>query len=160
MEVKCGYDDLVPIADLRLNDLNPNRHSKDQIKTLAKILKYQGWTYSVNVSKLSGFVNTGHGRIEAAILNKWTHVPVKYIDFKDESQELANMISDNAIAEWADLDFKMINVILPDIGPLDIELLGIKDFEVEPADKESESGAESKVERDKCDHCGQDLPYA
>ena len=125
----------MPIEGLLEHPKNPNKHTKEQIKRLAKILEYQGWTYPINVSNLSGFINTGHGRLAAAKLNGWTEVPVNFIDFESDEQELANLISDNAIAEWAELDLGQINLMLPEIGPIDIELLGIKDFEIEVADK-------------------------
>jgi DNA modification methylase len=43
--------------------------------------------------------------------------------------------SDNAIAMWAELDLKEINFDLSELGPFDIDLLGIKDFTVTPEEK-------------------------
>jgi site-specific DNA-methyltransferase (adenine-specific) len=126
---------LVAISDLRLNPNNRNKHPEDQIKRLAKILKENGWRYPVKVSNLSGVVSSGHGRIEAAKINGWTHVPVQRQDYASQEAEYADAISDNAIASWAELDLSGINSDIGELGPdFDIDLLGIKDFVLEPAE--------------------------
>lgn len=136
MNIHCGYDELVPICKLKLHPRNPNKHSTEQVERLAKILSYQGWRYPVNVSNLSGYVVSGHGRIEAAKVNGWESVPVKFQDFTDEDQEYAAVISDNSIASWAELDLAVINNELQNFDPtFDIDLLGIKDFVLDPAEK-------------------------
>ena len=64
-------------------------------------------------------------------------MPVNYQDYEDETQEYADLQADNAIASWAELDFSGINADLGDLGPdFDIDLLGIKNFEIDVADKE------------------------
>lgn len=134
--INCLFDEMVPVKDLKPHKKNRNKHPQDQIERLAKILKYQGWRYPVKVSKLSGMVTSGHGRIEAAKLNGWESVPVNYQFYVNEEQEYADVQSDNAIASWAELDLSGINTDLGDLGPdFDLDMLGIKDFVLEPADK-------------------------
>jgi DNA modification methylase len=134
--VKCLFDELLPIGDVKPHPKNRNDHPKDQIERLAKILDYQGWRYPVKISNQTGFVTSGHGRIEAARLNGWTEVPVNYQDYEDEAQEYADVIADNAIASWAELNLKGINLDIPALGPeLDINLLGIRNFTLDVADK-------------------------
>lgn len=146
MKINCLYDKLVPVSDLNAHPKNPNTHSKEQIERLAKILAYQGWRYPVKVSKRSGFITSGHGRLEAAKLNGWTEVPVNFQDYESEEQERADIVSDNAIAEWSELDLSMINADIGELGPdFDIDLLGIKDFELEPADKREPGCNEDEV---------------
>lgn len=136
MKVRCAHDELVLTSQLKSHPKNRNRHPADQIVRLADILKYQGWRYPVKVSKRSGFVTSGHGRIEAARLNGWDKVPVNYQDYDSEEQEYADVQADNAIASWAELDLSGINSDLGDLGPdFDIDLLGIKDFVLEPIEK-------------------------
>lgn len=136
MKVHCPHDKLVPVSDLKPHPKNPNKHPADQIKRLAQILEYQGFRYPVKVSQLSGFVTSGHGRIEAAKLNGWTHVPVSFQPYEDEAQEYADVVADNAIADWASLDFGNINVNIQDLGPeFDIDLLGLRFFGVDVNDK-------------------------
>lgn len=136
MQVHCSYDKLVKLSDLKPHPKNRNKHPKDQIDRLAKILDYQGWRYPVKVSKRSGFVTSGHGRIEAAKLKGWKTVPVDFQDYDSETKEIADVNSDNAIALWAELDFSGINEDIGDLGPdFDLDLLGIKNFQVDVADK-------------------------
>jgi hypothetical protein len=136
MIVHCLHDALVSVKELKPNPLNRNSHPKDQIERLAKILEYQGWRYPIKVSKRSGLITSGHGRLEAAKLLKWKEVPVSFQEYDSEEQEYADTISDNSIASWSELDLSGINSDLTDLGPdFDIDLLGIKDFGVDPAEK-------------------------
>lgn len=160
MKVHCKFDEMKPISELTTHPKNRNAHPKDQIERLAKILDYQGWRYPVKISKRSGFVTSGHGRIEAAKLNGWTKVPVNFQDYESEEQEYADLIADNSIASWSELDFAAINADIPDLGPdFNLDLLGIRDFELEPADKQDgdgginlEGGKRMAVECPKCQH--------
>ena len=136
MIVHCLYDKLVSVKDLQPHPKNRNKHSTEQVDRLAKILKYQGWRYPIKVSKRSGFITSGHGRLEAALKNKWSEVPVNLQDYESDEQEYADVQSDNAIASWAELDLSGVNSDVGDLGPdFDIDLLGIENFVLEPADK-------------------------
>lgn len=89
----------------------------------------------MKVSKLSGYVTSGHGRILAARLNGWTQVPVNYQDYETFDQEYADVQADNSIASWAELDLSGINSDIKDLGPdFDLDLLGIKDFFLDVTD--------------------------
>ena len=102
MQVNCLYDKLVPISELKPNPKNRNAHPQDQIERLAKILKYQGWRYPIKVSKRSGYITSGHGRLAAALLNAWDTVPVNYQDYESEEQEYADLQASNAITGHLD----------------------------------------------------------
>ena len=135
MKINCAHDELVPISKLKPHPRNRNTHPPDQIDRLAKIMEYQGWRTPIKVSTRSGFITSGHGRLAAAIKNKWTEVPVDYQDYETEEQEYADLTADNAIASWAELDLSGINIDIGDLGPFDLEFLGLKDFQVTMADK-------------------------
>ena len=136
MKIHCQYSELVNVSALKEHPKNSNKHPTDQIERLARILEYQGWRYPVKVSRQTGYVTSGHGRILAAKLNGWREVPVSFQDYEDETQEWADVTSDNAIASWAELDLSTINAFVPDLGPdFDLDLLGIKDFTLDAADK-------------------------
>lgn len=136
MQVHCPHDRMVGTKELKAHPQNRNRHPADQVERLAKILEYQGWRYPIKVSKRSGFITSGHGRLEAAKHLGWKEVPVSFQDYEDETQEYADVQFDNAIASWSELDLSAINSDIGDLGPdFDIDLLGIKDFVIEPADK-------------------------
>lgn len=136
MKIHCAYDSLIKIENLKPHPKNPNKHSEDQLLRLANILEYQGIRRPIRVSKLSGYVTAGHGLLLAAKRNRMREVPVNFQDYENEEQEYADIIADNAIATWADLDLSSINLNLADMDPsFDIEMFGLKDFKIEPADK-------------------------
>jgi DNA modification methylase len=147
VKINCSYDELVEIHKLVPNPKNPNIHPEDQIERLSQILDYQGQRHPVIVSKRSGFIVVGHGRLEAIKKLSWEKCAVNYQDFDSEAQEYAFVVSDNAIAEWATLDLGAINTELGDLGPdFDINLLGIENFTLEPADKEGNGDEDSVPE--------------
>lgn len=161
MKIHCTYSELVDIKSLESHPKNRNEHSKAQIERLAKILEYQGFRYPIKVSKRSGFVTSGHGRIEAAKLNKWTQVPVNYQDYDSDEQEYADLIADNSIASWSELDLSGINSDLGDLGPdFDITMLGLKSFNIDPVFEPGSEDDQGKLDQQKplvtqCPNCGE-----
>lgn len=151
MIVRCLYDQLVAPKDLKPHPQNRNDHSKEQIIELAEILNYQGWRYPIKVSKQSGFITSGHGRLMAALLNKWTEVPVNFQDYDSPEQEYADVQADNAIALWAQMDFEKIREDLKSLKDVNPRMLGIKDFvipsiPIELEDEEKEDSSENETE--------------
>ncbi len=142
MQIHCKYDKLIDFKHLNPHPKNRNQHPKEQVERLAKILKYQGIRAPIVVSKRSGFIVKGHGTLMAIKECGEKEAPVVYQDFEDDDQEYTFVQSDNAIASWAELDLAGINLDIPELGPFDIDLLGIKDFVVEPADKEGNCDAD------------------
>jgi DNA modification methylase len=141
--IKANAIELVEVSKCVPNKQNRNKHPQEQIERLADIIKYQGFRNPLIISNRSGLVVAGHGRLLAAKFLNMTHVPVIYQDFESEEQEYAAQVSDNAIASWAELDLSAINVDLPNLGPdFDINMLGIKDFVLEPADKYADKDAD------------------
>lgn len=130
MIIQSKNIEIVDIDSLVLNPKNNNKHPKEQIERLAKLIKHHGFRNPLVVSNRSGFVISGHGRIEAARLAGLKEVPIMRQNFDTEAQEYAYLTSDNAVASWAELDMGMINSELLNFPELDIELLGIKDFEI------------------------------
>jgi hypothetical protein len=140
MEIKAKEITFVDIDSLIPNPKNNNKHPKEQIERLSKLIKYQGFRNPLVVSSRSGFVLCGHGRIEAAKLAGMKQVPVMYQDFENEAQEYAYLTSDNAIASWSELDLSLVNTEMLDLGPdFDIELLGIENFTIDPVDSQIEN---------------------
>lgn len=133
IEIKSSEIKLVDIDSLVLNPKNNNKHSEEQIERLVKIYKYNGFRNPLTVSNRSGFVLCGHGRIEAARKAGMTKIPVMFQDFKSEAEEYAHLTADNEIARWAVTDMAMVNAELSLLEIPDLDVLGIKDFElVEP----------------------------
>lgn len=150
---------MINIDSLKEHPKNPNKHSEDQIKRLADILEYQGWRYPIKVSNQSGFITSGHGRLAAAKLKNWSQVPVSYQDYESEDQEYADIVSDNAIADWSDLDLSNVNLEIENLGPdFDINMLGIKNFNLDfdPGTIEEQGKLDQKkLIIMQCPHCGE-----
>jgi len=149
MKIQCLYDALVPIDNLKSHPRNRNEHPSDQVIRLSEILEYQGWRYPVKISKRSGYITSGHGRVMAAKINNWKEVPVNYQDYESEEQEYADIIADNSIASWAELNFSQINTDIQELGPFDIKQLGIKNFNIEPADKFKNDDFDTDISNDR-----------
>lgn len=132
---------MVPVSELVHHPKNPNHHPPEQIEELAKIIEAQGWRRPITVSNQTGFVTVGNGRFMAAALRGWSEVPVTYQDYDDQAQEYADLVADNAIDDWAELDLSAINKDIIELGPdFDISLLGIKDFVLDPSEIDSKLG--------------------
>ncbi len=167
MKIQCAHDALLPLHEIIENPKNPNKHPQSQIDRLAKLIDYQGQRHPIIISKRSGFVVVGHGRLEAIKKLGWEKAAVNYQEFENEAQEYAFVVSDNAIAEWAELDISSITDVLTDLGPefSDLELLGIesieslKDVFFEPGD-ESLQGKLDQKRMTCCPNCGETFDHA
>lgn len=131
--VHCSHDRLVPLARLKPNPRNYNKHPAQQIELLAKNIKAVGWRHPITVSKLSGLIVAGHARYEAAQKLGLSCAPVNFQNFKDASEEMAVMIADNRLAELAEPDMPALKDMLLelDTGAMDVELTGFDEQAVE-----------------------------
>ncbi len=132
--VHCAHTALVDPNTLRPNPANPNRHSAHQIQLLASIIQDQGWRNPITVSKRSGLVVRGHGRLEAALLLGCETVPVDEQDYGSDAEELADLLADNRLAELAELDEDDLRKLLKQIEEsdpgFDLELTGFMEDEI------------------------------
>lgn len=129
---------LVDIKSIKPNEKNRNKHSKEQIERLCEIIKYQGFRSPLIISNRTGILVSGHGRLQAAKKLGIKELPVTYQDFDSEEQEYAAGVSENSIAAWSELDLSGINLDIADLGPdFDVDLLGIDNFIIEPAELEN-----------------------
>jgi hypothetical protein len=161
-EIHCRYDRMIPIHELKDHPKNRNKHSDEQIERLAKLYEYHGIRHPIIISELSGCIVAGHGRKLAGKKAGFDSMPVVYQKFADETAEYAFIQADNAIASWAELDLAGINADLPDLGPdFDLEMLGIKSFEIDPPNfepgTEEDQGKldEKKPLITQCPNCGE-----
>lgn len=142
--IHCAHDAVVPLADLIPNPKNPNSHPDHQVALIAQVIQVNGWRAPITVSRLSGMIVRGHGRLLAAQLLKETAAPVDYQEYPSEYSEMADLVADNAVAELSrlgGLDLRTIFSSLPQefypaTGKTDDEiediLAGVADQAVEP----------------------------
>lgn len=132
--VHCAHTALHDPNTLKPNPANPNRHSAHQIQLLASIIQEQGWRNPITVSKRSGLVVRGHGRLESALLIGCEVVPVDEQDYASEAEELADLLADNRLAELAELDEDELKRLLKTIQEsdpsFDLELTGFMEDEI------------------------------
>ena len=131
MKINCAHTELVELHKLQPNPKNPNKHPDKQIEMLAKIIDYQGQRVPIVVSKRSGFITKGHGRLMAITKLNWAQCAVDYQDYESEAQEYADMVADNKIAELAEHDDELMYLNLGDFPDLTLDLLGIPMVEVD-----------------------------
>lgn len=147
MKINCSYTKLVSVEELVKHPKNPNTHTSRQIKLLAKIIKTQGFRSPIVISKRSGFIVKGHGRLESAIKAGFKEVPVDIQEYKSEAEEYADMIADNRIAELSEMN---TDTLLDLIGELeevefDVDLTG---FEASDIDELIEGVSEEEGGKD------------
>ena len=167
VKVYCSYDEMVDITQVIPNPRNPNTHSDRQVELLAKIIEYQGWRVPITVSKRSGFIVRGHGRLLAAQALDLDTVPVDYQDYANEAEEWADLIADNRIAELAEIDNTLLKDLIQEIdtGEIDLTLTGFDEEELESITteiniddffNETEEGGEGTPKKEiVCPSCGE-----
>ncbi len=132
VEVWCSFEELAKVDALKENPKNPNKHPDSQIELLAKNIKYLGWRHPITVSKRSGFIVAGHGRLMAAKKLGLKIVPVDYQDFNSDADEIAVLVADNRLAELSETSEDDLKKILSELdGKIDIDLTGFSEADVE-----------------------------
>lgn len=160
--VFCSHTEMRDPASLVEHPRNYNTHPAEQIRLLAKIIKHQGWRNPITVSKRSGYVVKGHGRLAAALQLGCSEVPVDVQEYKDEASEYADMIADNRIAELAEADQDALKGLLTDdvFEGFDLDLTGFENTDFLNDEKQLESPEDFKefdenIDTDhKCPKCG------
>lgn len=168
--VYCAHKELADISTLVPNPRNPNTHPEKQIQLLAKIIKNQGWRAPITVSNRSGFIVRGHGRLLAAQLLGAEQVPVDRQDYATETEEWADLIADNRIAELAEMDTALLKDIIEELSSdgYDLDLTGYEKEDLEsllamfeiPEEDFPEYGEsiEKDVKKVVCPECGHEFP--
>jgi len=124
--VNCAFCRMVPLEQLDPNPRNPNRHTPAQIALLAKNIMALGWRHPIIVSNQSGYIVSGHARLDAARQLGIAEAPVDFQDFRTQAEEMSYLIADNRIAELAERDAAAIKDLLQelDTGSMDMDLTG------------------------------------
>jgi ParB-like chromosome segregation protein Spo0J len=120
--VFCSHDKLADPAGLVANPRNPNTHPESQIEILSRIIKTQGWRSPIVVSKRSGFIVKGHGRLAAALRLGTKLVPVDFQEYETEAAEWADLIADNRIAELAETNHDELKKLMVELKSQDFDL--------------------------------------
>lgn len=132
MRIECSYNKLVEIDKILPHPNNRNSHSQKQIEVLAKIIAKVGQRSPIVISKKSGYVVKGHGRLKAIELLGWDKAAVDFQNYESELEEFNDRIADNEIARYSEFDRRGFELDMQDlnieIGDFDFEELGLIDF--------------------------------
>ncbi len=123
--------ELVDVSSVKPNPDNPNVHPDAQVAMLAEILKVNGWREAIIVSRRSGMVVKGHGRLQTAKFLKLKKIPVEFQDYADEQAELADMIADNRVAQHSYVDAFKLGGLLKKINEKGQGSLGYTQEEID-----------------------------
>ena len=86
-----------PISGLKPFPHNARTHTKKQINQIAASIREFGFTNPVLIDQTDVII-AGHGRVEAARLLGFDHVPTLRIGHLSEAQKRAYVIADNKLA--------------------------------------------------------------
>ena len=141
MEIKAREITLFPTGKLSSYPKNSNKHTDEQIDKIISLIDFYGHRDPLIVDADvqedgTHWVLAGNGRLSAANKAGWENLPVIFQKFKSDEEKYGFVVSHNAInsSNWGGgLDLAQINSDIGDLGPdFDIEMLGIKDFTIEP----------------------------
>jgi DNA modification methylase len=129
------------IADLTPALHNPRKHSRVQIRAIARSIEAFGFNAPILVDRNRQIV-AGHGRYEAAKLSGHAQVPVIFLDHLTETQARAYMLADNKLTDRSTWDDAKVAVQLKELSDLvldfDIEAIGFElpeiDFRIQSLD--------------------------
>jgi DNA modification methylase len=111
---------LVAIGDLKPHPKNPRRHTRAQIRAIAKSYKALGYNAPILVDR-DGRIVAGHGRWEAARLLGYTEVPVVFLDHLTEAKATAYMLADNKLTDRSTWDDNKIAIVLKELSDIALE---------------------------------------
>lgn len=144
MEIKAKEITLFPVTKLSEYPRNANKHTDEQIEKIIQLIEFYGHRDPLIVDADvqpdgTHWVLAGNGRLQAAKKAGWDNLPCVFQVFKSDEEKYGFMVSHNAVSStgWGGgLDLSQINVDITDLGPdFDIDMLGIKDFVIEPIEK-------------------------
>lgn len=102
--ISCAHDAVLALDSIRPNPQNPNTHTPEQLRRLGEILHANGWRRALTISRRSGLLTKGHGRLEAARLAGCKFAPVQFHDYESAAQELQVIVADKRAFEKGETD--------------------------------------------------------
>jgi ParB/RepB/Spo0J family partition protein len=136
-------------TELKLDPRNPRKHSREQIRAIAKSIEAFGFNAPILIDRYKKLI-VGHGRLQAAMLLGVTQVPVIRLEHLSESQAKAYMLADNKLTDRSSWDDAALAVHLKELSDLaldfDIEAIGFEtpeiDLRIQSLDAISEDAAD------------------
>lgn len=111
------------LSRIREYEHNARIHSDEQVQQIAESMQRFGVTAPVLVDE-DGVLIYGHGRLRAAQLLGFTHLPVAIAEGWTEEEKKAYRIADNQLALLSTWDERLLIDEIRTLEPADVELLG------------------------------------
>ena len=115
---------LAPIDGLKPDPRNPRKHSREQVRAIARSIEAFGFNAPILVDKHQQII-AGHGRYEAAKLLGSTVVPAISLEHLTRAQARAYMLADNKLTDRSSWDDASLALHLKELSEL------VVDFEFE-----------------------------
>ena len=124
----------VPLAALRPWERNARTHSKKQIRQISESIKTFGFTNPVLIDQFHTIL-AGHGRVEAAKLLGWTHIPCVRLEHMTKAQKQTYVLADNKLALNAGWDQDLLSEALKELLTNDLDFdIGLTGFTIAEID--------------------------
>ena len=139
-----------PLEQLKPYARNARVHSKAQVRQLAKSMKQFGFTAPLIIDEDCS-VLAGHGRLEAAKLNKLAQIPCVRLSELSAADKRAYRLADNKLAQNSSFDMELVAAELGELveEEYDVTAAGFEVVEVDIllAEAEASSPKPSKADR-------------
>ena len=132
---------------LRRSPTNARRHSKKQLKQIARSIERFGFVNPVLVSDELEII-AGHGRVEAAALVGLAEVPMVRLSNLSAAERRAYVIADNRLAQLAGWDRQMLASELQGLLELQFDDVELTGFSLDEIDLILEEAAEKPGDKD------------
>ena len=120
---------LLAIGDLIPDPLNPRKHSRAQVRAIAKSIRAFGFNAPILTDKYRKII-AGEGRWEGAKLLGLMQVPVIFLDHLTETEARAYLLADNALHDRSKWDDPKLAVQLKELSDVvldfDLEAIGFE----------------------------------
>lgn len=145
------------VSTLKPYEKNARKHPPAQVELLAKNIKSFGFTTPILIDEKNNII-AGHGRLLALIMLKQTEAPCVRMEGLTEEEVKALRLADNQVAALGGWD---MNLVLEELGSLDIHLQELTGFGKEDLERMSvddfstneEKESWKKEEMIECPHC-------
>jgi DNA modification methylase len=149
----CAAIAHLPIESITPDPLNPRKHSREQIRAIARSIETFGFNAPILVDK-AGTIKAGHGRFEAAKFLNLTHAPVIRLEHLSEQQAKAYMLADNKLTDRSSWDDEQLALRLKELQDIvvdfEIEATGFEapevDFRIQSLDPPDAASADDEFE--------------
>ena len=109
-----------PTSDLTPDPSNPRKHSREQIRAIARSIQSFGFNAPILIDRDKRII-AGHGRFEAAKHLGLSKVPVICLDHLSKAQIKAYMLADNKLTDRSSWDDAALAECLNELSELALE---------------------------------------